>query len=336
MLYAGLDIHKNFSQAVVCRENGNVLKEGRVPTTKESISEFFSEFKEELKIAIEAGINSEYIFDFLEEQGHKVTLAHPLKTRMIAESRVKTDKIDANILAYLLRTNLLPTSYMPPKDIREIRQLVRQRIFLGRFSAKLKNRIHAELIRKGIRYERKGIIFTSDGKNWLHSLNMPFMESYLIMLGSIEDQIKKHNKKINQGGRKYEEVKLLTSIPGIGVYSALVIFSEIGNIERFNTEEKLFSYSGLIPSVNQSGNHRYYGRITKQGSKNLRWILTENVRVHLNWARANDVETKLLKYYLRLCKKGKPKNKAVIATARKLLQVIYWMLKNKTGYCVKG
>jgi len=60
------------------------------------------------------------------------------------------------------------------------------------------------------------------------------------------------------------------------------------------------------------------------------------VRVHLNWARANDVETKLLKYYLRLCKKGKPKNKAVIATARKLLQVIYWMLKNKTGYCVKG
>ena len=201
MLYAGLDVHKRFSQAVVCRESGNVLKEGRVPTTKEDISKFFSEFKEELKIAIEAGINSEYIFDFLEEQGYNMTLSHPLKTRMIAESKVKTDKIDANILSYLLRTNLLPTSYMPPKNIREIRQLVRQRIFLGRFNAKLKNRIHAELIRRGIRYERKRIIFTSNGKNWLRSLNIPPMESYLIILETIEDQIKKHNKKINQEGR---------------------------------------------------------------------------------------------------------------------------------------
>ncbi|MDI6708089.1 MAG: transposase [Candidatus Thermoplasmatota archaeon] len=140
-----------------------------------------------MKIAIEATTLCEHIFDILEEQGYQVVLAHPLKTRWIAESKIKTDKIDAGILAHSLRTDLLSTAYMPPKDIRDIRWLVRRRIFLGRFNGKLKNRIYAELIRRGIKYNVKKI-FTSNGKNWLKSLKIPAIDSYLLMLESIEEQ----------------------------------------------------------------------------------------------------------------------------------------------------
>ncbi len=316
MLYAGLDIHKNFSQAILCREDGSVVKEGKIATTKEELSKFFLEFKEPIKIAIEATTLCEHVFDILEELGYQVVLAHPLKTRMIAESKVKTDKIDAEILAHLLRTDLLPTAYMPPKDIRD--------------SGKLKNRIYAELLRRGIKYDVKKI-FTSNGKSWLKSLKIPAIDSYLLMLESIEEQIKKLTWEIAAVGKKYEEVKIIDSMPGIAVYGALIIFSVIGDVNRFAEEEKLFSYAGLTPSVSQSGDNTYYGRITKQGSKELRWLLVEATRVHINWARANGIETKISKYYWKLRKK-KPENKAVVGAARKMLQAIYWMLKNKEEY----
>ena len=102
-------------------------------------------------------------------------MAHPLKTRAIAEAKIKSDKIDARILADLARGNLLPTSWIPPKEIRELRDLSRQRIFLVKQRTKLKNKIHAELIKRGI--ECRGNIFTKAGKEWLHSLKIPAIET---------------------------------------------------------------------------------------------------------------------------------------------------------------
>ena len=138
--YAGLDIHKKNCQAIICTEKGNIIKKGKIPTDPEKIQEFFQEFKE-LTIAIEACNHWEHIFEILESKGHHVVLAHPLKTRIIAEARVKTDKVDAKILMHLLRTGFLPTSYIPCKEIRDLRNLVRRRIFLGRYTARLKNKI---------------------------------------------------------------------------------------------------------------------------------------------------------------------------------------------------
>lgn len=330
MLYAGLNLHKNFSQAIVCREDGSVVKEGKFCTTRKDISEFFFELREEVKIAIEATTACEWVFDLLEEQGHTVVLAHPLKTRWIAESKIKTDKIDAKILAHLLRTDLLPTAYMPQKDVRDIRWLVRRRIFLGRFSGKLKNRIYAELIRRGIKYDVKKI-FTRKCRGWLQSQDIPAINSYLSMLESIQEEINKLDREIREVGKKYEEVRIIDTIPGFNVYGAMIVFSVIGKVERFGFEEKLYSYSGLVPCVSQSGDCNYYGGITKLGSNDLRWMLIEGTRVHINWAQANGIETKISKHYWKLCKK-KPEKVAIVAAARKMLQAIYWMLKNKEEY----
>ncbi len=328
--YAGLDIHKKTCQAIICTEKGNIVKKGRITTEKEKIQEFFSDFKE-LTIAIEACNTGEHIFDALEMDGHNVVLAHPLKTRIIAESKIKTDRIDAKILVHLLRTNFLPTSYTPKKEIRDLRNFVRRRIFLGKYSARLKNKIYAELLRQGIKYERGPTLFKGKGRQWLRSLKITSIDSYLNMYESILKEIKNLELELRNHGRQYEEAQILTTIPGIGIYSALIILSEIGDITRFPCEEKLYSYAGVTPSVHQSGEHQYHGHITKQGSKHLRWILTEAVRIHIIWTKRRETVTSISRFYNRL-RKRKPENVAVIAASRKLLQVIYHMLKNKDEF----
>jgi len=132
MEYAGLDLHKSFCQIKICTKEGELIKEGRINTETKDIEEFFSGL-EDLTIAFEASGNYEYFYDLLEGLGHKVVLAHPLKTKMIAEAKIKTDKIDAKTLAELLRGGFLPISYVPPKKVRALRHLVRRRIFLGRY-----------------------------------------------------------------------------------------------------------------------------------------------------------------------------------------------------------
>lgn len=325
MLYAGLDIHKEYSQAVLSTKSGEILKEERIKSDKEDLEEFFSGFKN-VKVVFEATSNYEYFFDILEPICTKIILAHPQKTRAIADARIKTDKIDARTLVHLLRANLIPTSYVPPKDIRELRKIVRHRIFLGRYRGQIKNRIRAELNRKGTKYPGKGL-FALKGIKWLNQLNTSLINSHITIYQSIDNEIKAFELKINTIAQNYPNILLLTTIPGIGNYSAMLIYSEIGNINRFHSEDKLFSYAGLIPSVHQSGNNAYYGSITKYGSKYLRWILVESARTHIRCCQ----ESKLTKYYYRL-EKHKPGNVAIIATARKMLQIIYHMLKNKTTF----
>jgi len=330
MAFAGIDLHKSFCQAIVCTSEGDVLKEGRIPTEQEDIEEFFSGL-ECLEIALEASTNYEYFYDLLESLGHHVVVAHPLKTRMIADAKVKTDKRDARILAELLRGDLLPTSYVPPKEQRELRHLVRHRIALGRLRGRLKTQIKTELRRKNIKYHEGANCFTEKGKAELRRLHNPMVDSYLTIYEVVEDELKKMDRVIAEAGARYEEVKFLTSITGIGVYSALVIYSEIGDGSRFPTEDNVFSYAGFIPRVHQTGNEQYYGRITKEGSKYLRWILVEAARIHVQWCQ----ESKITKHYEKI-KRKRGEKIAIVAAARKLLQVIYHMLKHKEPFRIEG
>ena len=147
----------------------------------------------------------------------------------------------------------------------------------------------------------------------------------------VEEEIKRADRAITDAGERHDEVKLLTSITGIGVYSALVIYSEIGDGSRFPTEDHVFSYAGLVPRVHQSGNEQYHGRITKEGSKYLRWILVEATRVHVQWCP----ESKITKHYEKI-KRKRGEKIAIVAAARKLLQAIYFMLRNGEPFRIGG
>lgn len=325
-----MDIHKNFSLAVIKTEKGQVIKEEKIKTNKEEIRRFFQDIGEKFEVAMEATGNYEFFYETIEDMASKVHLANPYKTRLIAEERVKTDKVDANALADLLRGNLLPTSYVPDKDIRDLRKIVRRRVKLGQQRTEVKNQIRAEMRRHNIDYP-SSTLFKVDGLLFLTHLDNPIIDSCLAIYKTIDEEVKKIEKKLTEIGMEYEQVRLLNSIPGVGPYSATMIFEEIADIHRFPSEEKLFSYAGLTPTVHQSGEHSYYGRLSKVCNKNLRWILVQCVQNHLRFCPDSNISS----FYKRL-KKRKNYNVAKIAAARKLLQTIYHMLKNNDKFRANG
>jgi transposase len=122
MLYAGLDVHKTYCFGTLLDEGGRKIKEGRFPNTAEGLENFFDGIKE-VKVVIEATSFWLPVYEHLEGIGIEVILSHPLKTKAIAEARIKTDRIDSATLAHLLRSNLVPASYIPPREIRELREI---------------------------------------------------------------------------------------------------------------------------------------------------------------------------------------------------------------------
>ena len=170
MLYAGLDIHKAFCQAIVMTESGEIVKEGKINTSRRAIQAFFVS-TERIKVAIESTGIWDPIYDWLENLGHEVYLAHPLKTKAIAYARVKTDKVDAKTLADLLRANLLPQSYVPEKWIRELKSICRERKNMVCERTRWKNRVSAELAKYRIKCPLSNL-YTKSGREWLLSLGI--------------------------------------------------------------------------------------------------------------------------------------------------------------------
>lgn len=224
---------------------------------------------------------------------------------------------------------MLPTSWVAPYWVRMERQLARHRASLVSMRSMLKNKIHAILLRHGIDYEYSDL-FGKAGIDYLKSLDLPAydrfeLDHYVDMLEEFNQLITKTQERIEEVAEANPQAKLLTSMPGIDYYSALMITSEIGDIRRFESNEKLVSFAGLNPSVYQSGLKSKTGNITKQGDKYLRWIMIECANVAVRH------DSTLAKFYQRL-KRGKGHSIAIVATARKMLTYIYVMLKHNLEY----
>ncbi|MFQ5871019.1 MAG: IS110 family transposase, partial [Candidatus Geothermarchaeales archaeon] len=319
MRYVGLDVHKDFCQAAVLEEDGTLIKEARITTSREALEAFFWPLGR-VKAAMEAVGFYEWIYDHLEKMGLEVILAHPYKVRAIAEAKVKTDKVDARTLAHLLRADLLPRSYVPPPEIRRLRSLVGERVHLTRAMTRMKSRIRFELYRRGIRPPMEAL-FGVHGRSWLASLGMEAVDRGLAVLEAIEAQRMEVDARLEELAWERRDVQTLTTIPGIGTFLACLLVASIGDIQRFRDAEALTSYAGLVPSVHQSGTTLYRGHITKEGPKLMRWGLVQGVWAHLR----SDGDTALKRFHRRVAAR-KGKAKATVATARKLLKVVYWML----------
>lgn len=334
MNYVGLDLHKNFSQAVVVDQEGNVLSEKRLYNDHYTLERFFAKLPKNTPVIMEATRNWYWISDLAEEMGLRPILAHPKKVRIMADLGKKTDKIDARLLANLERKDILHTVYLPPRETRDVRELLRYRIALVRMRTSIKNRVHSILAKRGINHPFSDI-FKGAGLIFLQNIVLPEIyrdeiDGYIKLLKEIEELIKSTEKKI----RKYvkeekEEARLLMSIPGISYFSALLLAVEIGEIERFSSYRKLCSYGGVVATTKGSGDKIYHGRINKDSNKYIRWCLIEAV------PHAVLKDPKLSFFYDRITRK-KGKTKAKIAIARKLLITIYYMLNRREEYKVKG
>lgn len=333
-MYIGLDVHKKFCQATAIDSEQKIIATEKFPTERESIKAFFNRFPGSKAVLESTGV-WEYIYDVMVSSGVDTVLSNPLKTRMIAEAKVKTDKVDSLILAQLLRSDMIPTSYVPDKEIRDLRKETRERIVLKKISTALKNHIYSELIRNGIKY-KEGFLGTRSGRELARKLlNLPRLEQVFNLLEFTESQIDEFNKEnLLPEFYQNEKAQLLATIDGVGYYTALTVVSELDDINRFPDSDAVVSYCGLAPTVHQSSTTVRYGPISKCGSTQLRWILIEAVHSHLRHCK-NKKECKLCKFHARISRR-RGKKKAAVAAAAKLARIMYWMLKLNQPYEYQG
>jgi transposase len=278
-VYVGIDVHRKRSQVAVIDAKGEVLANRNVPNGAEPILGVIGGLPPGTPAAFEAAYGTTWLVELLEDYGFAPHLVHPSRCKAIASARLKNDKVDAAILAQLLRADLLPEAWISPPPVRQLRALLRHRVHLVRLRTLLRNRIHAIVADHG--HDRPGGgYWTGPGRAWLAALELPAVSRELVeddlgLIDALQERVDRLDWEIRQRARSDPRVKVLTQLPGIGPFTALVILAEIGDASRFASARKLASWAGLTPTVRGSDRVAHYGHISKEGSVWLRWVLCE-------------------------------------------------------------
>jgi len=317
----GLDVHKDSTYATILDQNGKIVNQTRM--TNERVLPYLSHFNV-CKVGMESSNQIAPLYRKLASKGYSVVVSHPKETRYIAEAKIKSDRVDSKAIAELVRLDALPLAYFPDEETAILREKVRRRAFLVRSRVKLRVKIKSALTYEGLKWPSDNGLFTRKGVEWLHGLNLQPVESYVQVMKPLDDEIMLLSKELR--GMAEEDVELLMTIPGIGYYTALLMKSEIGDVNRFPFGERLCSYAGLVPSTHASGRTVRHGGITKEGSRWLRWVMVEAAQTHVH-----KYDTSITRAYNRIAEK-RGKRIAVIAAARRLLMCSYSVLKNKRPY----
>jgi len=332
MNYVGIDYHKKYSHVTAIDEKGSVIRSKRLENKPESFQEFFKRLDGPSEAVLEASRTWGVMYDLLEdlEEVESVELAHSLRVRAIAEAKIKTDKIDSHILAQLLRADLIPGAYIPDKETRLFKEMIRQRIFLVRMRTRLKNRIHVLLDRLHIPLPSVTDIFGKRGIDYMRKLDLPGVDGEILrenlqLLETLNTLIKEAEREIESLLGEDPRVKLLRTVPGFEPILAALAVLEIDRIERFISPSKLASYTGLVPSTYASGGKIFHGRLLPMSNKWLRWVWGEAA-----WASIRT--SPYCRVYFESHKRHKGPHTAAIALARRLSVVIWHVLKENRVY----
>jgi transposase len=277
-VYVGIDVHRKRSQVAVINQDGEVLANRNVPNGAHPILGVIGGLPPGTPAAFEAAFGWGWLVELLEDYGFDPHLVHPLQCKAIASARLKNDKAAAAILAQLLRADLLPEAWIAPPPVRQLRALLRHRAQLVRLRTLLRNRIHAVLADHG--QDRPEGCWSGPGRDWLTSLDLPaasreVIEDDLALIDALQDPIDRLDQEVRQHAKADPRIKVLTQLPGVGPFTALVLLAEIGDITRFGSARKLAAWAGLTPTVRGSDRTVRHGHISKQGSAWVRWILCE-------------------------------------------------------------
>ena len=325
--FCGLDVHKESIQACILDEKGNVIREQRFANNSIGLNKLLNQVTGS-RCVMESSTSCFSVYDFLNDKGITVRVAHPKKLKAISSAKVKTDKIDAMVLAQLERTDYIPEAYIPSKETRQLRDLAVHHLQLTKQKTRVNNQLKALLTKNGIAISTNP--FTKTGKKLLDLTNMP-QSIRLIANQSIEEylRIEKDRDEIDQEiekiAKENKNAVLLKSMPGVGWLSAFIIATQIDKIERFPSPENLVSYAGLCPTTRQSGENIHTGKINKDSCRILRWILIQDA-----WASVKHCQY-FKKIYKKLCKK-KTKQKAIVGIAKRMLTIMYFMLRDQTVF----
>lgn len=331
--YLGIDLHKVFAYWHLTNNEGEMLWQGKVPSNEKATSSKLSMLSVPLNntiAAIESVEHYGWYANILTKCGiGEVKLANPHKLRLIAENPLKNDKKDAEIIASYLRSGTLPESYLAPKEIRDLRELVRTRMYLARHRTSAKIRIRNALSKHGLVCKYKDI-GGSKARMWLTHVSLPEdhkreVESLLNFISAIDTEVETFETEMKKRAKLYPEVKILKTIPGIADIRALIIMAEVGDFSRFPNTHKLSAFAGLVPRSFSSGGKERLGRITKRGSSLLRHAMVQAAQqAHPKWGELYTFKEAV---ELRTHKGG-----ARVALARKMLGICWHLVRKNEPF----
>lgn len=320
-----MDVHRSFAQIAIV-EDGICRDEGRIGVRPEELHAWAAGLRPDDEVALEATTNSDAIATMLRPLVGRVVVSNPRKTRAIAEAKVKTDKVDARILAQLLAADFLPGTWVADERTRMLRRLVLRRTHLVKQRTRVKNQVHAIMARNLVPTCPHADLFSGVGRQWLTRQELPAdewrsVEALLRQLDFHGEELSEVDCDIALEAIDDPVVARLMSVPGIDVTVAISILAAVGDFSRFDSPDRLVSYLGLNPRVRQSGNGpAIHGRITKAGPAQARGMLVEAA---FSASRAPGP----LRAFYRRVKERRGFQIATVATARKMT-VLCWHLIN--------
>ena len=325
MHYAGIDLHRQTIVVAIEDQSGPLGKPSRFLCRDTTGIEAFFAGHRPFRAVVEASCSYRWLYDLLSPLG-EVVLAHPRRLRAIVDGRAKTDKLDAALLAKLLRADLIPTAYVPPAPYAQLRDLTRARARIVRHQVRAKNELHALLAR----HNRHAPYKTPFGKRWtrwvgqvdLGPAGAVLRDELLRRIDHYQREIHRLDQALEEVAPLFPQIAALLDIRGIGRYTALLLVAEIGEPWRFADGRQVGAYAGLTARVNQSGGHCYYGHISRQGSCWLRWAL---VQVAM---KVQPGDAKLKAMYTRIRKRSSA-HIARVAVARKLASICWLRLMRR-------
>lgn len=333
MKYVGIDLHKksitvcavNKDRAFVCGREFNTQSTKVIVKWFEELGEF--------QAVIEATASYEWLFKLLEPLAERIVLADPGRLRVIAESKNKSDKLDARVLAEFLAMDMVPRATRPTPRQRAHKRLVGQRLSIKKRQTSLRNQIRAILSEynadipglfrpKGLEYLKKEVSLEPQDRFVINQM-LRHWQYLNEQLHEIDEQLAAFGKKAP--AKEAEARAVLETIPGVGAVTVDVVISEVGDIHRFRSAKQVTSYAGLAPGYRESAGKRKELSITKKGSPRLRWALVEAA-----WRLV--ARTTLWRRRFDQLKKGRGVKRAIVALARRLLCMMTAMLKSSQAY----
>jgi transposase len=333
--YIGLDLHKKVIAYCIKKADGTVVDEGNINTTRKVMEKWAKGIKKPWIGAMEATLFTGWVYDFFKPYAFDLKVGHPLMLKAISASKKKSDRIDARKLADLVRCNWFPESYMAPKQIRDLRCVLRYRSHIVRESVRMQNKICGLLMESGIEYNKKKL----SGKKYFGELldsldHVP--ESVIDMLSFSRSSMevfeagqKRLVKELRHNRTLKERVERLMTIPGVGEITALTWALEIADPHRFLSAKKAASYCGLVSAFSESAGKITRRPLSKQRNKHIQPILIQAAKLAPHW------NPQLAQIYDQEKERGRNHNEATLAVARKLVAYLLYVDKKEKNFELK-
>jgi transposase len=331
--FVGIDLHRRRSVIVRMTEAGEHLGMVRIDNDPVALALEVAKAGPDPQVVLEATYGWYWAADVLAAQGARVHLAHPLGVKGFAYRRVKNDARDAADLADLLRMGRLPEAWVAPPATRELREMIRHRAKLVALRSGLKAQVHAVLAKQGVQV-RVSDAFGACGRVLLDQAPLDpayraRVNALLRLIDAFDFEVATVSTRLQADLAREPGYQALLSLPGVGPVLAGIFYAEIGDVHRFPTAAHLNAWAGLTPRHRESDTTVHRGSITKMGSKLVRWAAVEAVQktpADAGW---------LIAGRYRLAER-RGRNIATVATARKLLTLVYYALRDGHVRCLQS